>query len=55
MNAAHLHLLLNHVPTLGFGLAFGLLVAALLGKSGDLRQASLVMFFVIALMAVPAY
>jgi hypothetical protein len=55
VNVAHLHLLLNHVPTLGFGVGFGLFVAALLGKSEDLKRASLVVFFVVALMAIPAY
>jgi len=52
---AHLHLLLNHVPTIGFGLGLGLFVASLLAKSEDLKQASLVVFFIIALVAIPAY
>lgn len=55
MNGAHLHLLLNHVPTVGFGVGCGLFVASLLGKSEDLKRASLVVFFIIALMAIPAY
>jgi hypothetical protein len=52
VNVAHLHLLLNHVPTLGFGVGFGLFVAALLGKSEDLNRASLVVFFVVAISAL---
>ena len=55
MTPAHLHLLLNHVPTIGFGIGIGLFVASLLGKSEDLKRASFVVFFVIALMAIPAY
>jgi len=55
VNVAHLHLLLNHVPTVGFGVGCGLFVASLLGKSEDLKRASLVVFFIIALMAIPAY
>ena len=55
MTPAHLHLLLNHVPTIGFGLGLGLFVASLLGKSEDLKRASFVVFFVIALIAIPAY
>ena len=55
MTPAHLHLLLNHVPTIGFGLGLGLFVASLLAKSEDLKQASLVVFFIIALVAIPAY
>ena len=55
MTPAHLHLLLNHVPTIGFGLGLGLFVAALLIKSEDLKRASFVVFFIIALIAIPAY
>ena len=55
MTPAHLHLLLNHVPTIGFGIGIGLFVASLLGKSEDLKRASFVVFFVIALLAIPAY
>lgn len=55
MTPAHLHLLLNHVPTIGFSLGLGLFVASLLAKSEDLKRASLVVFFLIALVAIPAY
>ena len=55
MNLAHLHLLLNHVPTLGFGFGIGLLGASLVRGSEDLRRASYVVFFGIALVAIPAY
>ena len=55
MNLAHLHLLLNHVPTVGLGIALGLLLASLLKKSEDLKQASFVGFFLLGLLAIPAY
>jgi hypothetical protein len=55
VNLAHLHLLLNHFPTIGLGIALGLLVASLLKKSEDLKQASFVAFFVLGLLAIPAY
>ena len=55
MNLAHLHLLLNHFPTVGLGIAFGLLLAALLKKSADLKQASFVAFYLLGLIAIPAY
>ena len=55
MTPAHLHLLLNHIPTIGFGLGIGLFVASLLAKSEDLKRASFVVFFIIALLAIPAY
>lgn len=55
MNQAHLHLLLNHVPTVGLAVGLGLFVRALLGKSEDLTRASLVVLFLVALTAIPAY
>jgi uncharacterized membrane protein len=55
VNLAHLHLLLNHLPTIGLGIALGLLVAALVKKSEDLKQAAFVGFFLLALAAIPAY
>ena len=55
MNLAHLHLLLNHFPTIGLGIALGLLVAALLKRSADLKEASFVAFFLLGLVAIPAY
>ncbi|HEY3160914.1 MAG TPA: hypothetical protein VGJ78_18230 [Vicinamibacterales bacterium] len=55
MNLAHVHLLLNHVPTIGFGFGIGLLVASIVRDSADLRRASYVVFFVVALVAIPTY
>ena len=55
MSGAHLHLLLNHIPTVGFGVAMVLFAAGLMKKSEDLKQASFVAFFVNALLAIPAY
>lgn len=55
MNGAHLHLLLNHFPTVGLGIGLGLLLASLLKKSEDLKQASFLVFFLLGLLAIPAY
>jgi uncharacterized membrane protein len=55
MNVTHIHLLLNHFPTIGFGIAFGLFLLSLVRKSAELKQASLVIFFVIAVIAIPTY
>ena len=55
MNAAHLHLILNHVPVLGTLIAVLLLVTALVEKSDDLRRAALALFVGVALLAVPVY
>lgn len=48
-------MLLNHVPTVGTGIAIALLVLAFVRKSDELRRASLEAFFVIALLTIPAY
>src|SRR5688572_21450063 len=55
MSTTHVHLLLNHVPTVGFVMAIGLFVAALIARSDQLKQVSLVAFVGIALVAIPAY
>jgi uncharacterized membrane protein len=55
VNLAHLHLLLNHFPTVGLAIALGLLLASLLKRSADLQQASFVAFFLLGLVAIPVY
>ena len=55
VNLVHLHLLLNHVPTVGTIVALGLLVLAFLKKSEELKRASFALFFAIALMSLPTY
>jgi uncharacterized membrane protein len=55
MDPTHLHLLLNHVPTVGFGIAIAMFVLGLAGRSNDLKQASLVIFVAVALITIPTY
>jgi uncharacterized membrane protein len=55
MNLAHLHLLLNHFPTIGMIVGLGVFVTAILAKSDDLKRASLGVFFFIALLSIPAF
>ena len=55
MNFVHLHLLLNHVPTVGTIIALGLLLLAFAKKSEELTRASLAVFFAIALVSLPTY
>jgi uncharacterized membrane protein len=54
-NQAHLHLLLNHFPTTGMIMAFGLLLVAFIAKLDILKRASLAVFLIIALLALPVY
>ncbi|HET9566900.1 MAG TPA: DUF6644 family protein [Vicinamibacterales bacterium] len=55
MDPTHLHLLLNHVPTVGFGIGVAMFVLGLAGRSKDLKQASLVIFVGVALVSIPTY
>src|ERR1700681_1296223 len=55
MNLAHVHLLLNHFPTIGMLVGLGLYVVAILAKSDHLKSASLVIFFGIALLSIPTF
>jgi uncharacterized membrane protein len=54
-SAPHWHLFLNHFPSVGAVIALILLACALYLRSEDLTRASLVMFVVIALLAIPTY
>jgi uncharacterized membrane protein len=55
MNAAHLHLILNHIPVLGTLIGLALLGWALLQKSEELKKVSLGLLIIVALLTVPAY
>jgi formate hydrogenlyase subunit 3/multisubunit Na+/H+ antiporter MnhD subunit len=55
MSAAHVHLLLNHIPILGS--VFGLLVLCygMLRKSDEIKKTSLGFFVITALVTIPVY
>lgn len=55
VNVAHLHLLLNHVPTLGTVTGVGLFLLSLVRKSDHLQRASFEVFFIVALLTLPTY
>jgi hypothetical protein len=55
MNFVYLHLLLNHFPIIGTLVGLGLLLISLFGKNDDLRRASLIIFPVMALLAIPVF
>jgi hypothetical protein len=55
MDLTHIHLLLNHFPTIGYIIGGGLFVLALIMKSDHLKIASLVILLGIALLAIPTY
>lgn len=55
INVAHLHLLLNHVPTVGTVAALGLLLLAFVRRNEGLKLVGLEVLFAVALLALPAY
>ena len=55
MNFDHLHLLLNHVPIIGFFVGVGLFIASFTGSNDDLRRSSLIIFAAIALLTIPTF
>ena len=55
MNLAHLHLVMNHVPTLGAAVALGLLLLAFVRHNEHLKQAGLEVLFVIAVLTLPVF
>lgn len=54
-NSAHVHLLLNHVPTIGFGMGLALFVVSLVRNNDVLKRTSLGVFLVVAIVAIPTY
>src|SRR5688500_7880662 len=55
LSPTHLHLLLNHFPTIGFIIGLTLFVAALYANSDHLKQAALVIFVGVAIITIPTY
>jgi hypothetical protein len=55
MDLTHIHLLLNHFPTIGTIIVGGLFLLSLITKSDDLKRASLAILLGISLIAIPTY
>jgi uncharacterized membrane protein len=55
MSLVHIHLLLNHFPTVGMIVGLSLFVASLLIRNDHLVRASLLVFFGIAVLTIPTY
>jgi hypothetical protein len=55
VNLAHLHLILNHVPTVGAAAALGLLILGYTRRNEHLKHVGLELLFVIAILALPVY
>jgi hypothetical protein len=55
VNFAHLHLVMNHVPTVGAVAALGLLLLAFVRRNEHLEHAGLEVVFVIAVLTLPVF
>ena len=55
MNLAHLHLLLNHFPTVGTVIGLGLFIGSLATHNDSLKRASMLVLLLIAVSALPVY
>ena len=55
ISPSHIHLLLNHFPTVAYAVGIGLLLYGVAAKSEDLKEASLVILFLLAVLAIPTY
>jgi hypothetical protein len=55
MNLAHVHIVLNHLPTLGLLAGMALFVFALVKKREDFHKLALLVLFVMAVVGLPTY
>jgi hypothetical protein len=55
MNITHLHLLMNHVPTVGTAIGLGLFLLSWVRRNDHLKHASLEVFFLISVVTLPVY
>jgi uncharacterized membrane protein len=52
---SHIHMILNHFPTVGFVFALGFYITALLMNNIVMKRSSLALFVICALLIVPTY
>src|SRR5215216_8133698 len=55
MTLAHVHLLLNHVPTIGTAIGLTLFILSFFRRNDDVRRVALEVLYVVALLTIPAY
>jgi uncharacterized membrane protein len=52
---SHVHIILNHFPTVGFVFALTFYVTALVANNDPMKQASLILFVICSIVGVPTY
>jgi len=55
MNLAHVHIVINHVPSLGTAVAVGMLILSLIKKNEGLKRVSYQVLVAMGLMALPTF
>ncbi len=55
INAAHLHLLLNHFPIIGTAIAIFVLLIGLIKKSDDIKKTGIMILILTAFITIPVY
>lgn len=55
MNLAHLHIILNHFPTIGTVIGLAAVAFAFLAKNDELKRFSLGLFLVTGILVIPTY
>jgi uncharacterized membrane protein len=52
---SHVHVILNHIPTVGFVFALTFYIVALVGDNDVMKRASLILFVICSIVGVPTY
>jgi uncharacterized membrane protein len=52
---SHIHMILNHIPTVGFTFALGFYIVALIIDNVVMKRSSLILFVICAIFCVPTY
>ena len=55
VNLPHLHLVMNHWPIIGTFMGIAMMLVAVAARNQDIKKASLIIFSLMALFAMPAY
>ncbi|MFZ1321762.1 MAG: hypothetical protein WAT71_09425 [Ignavibacteria bacterium] len=55
MNAAHLHLILNHIPVIGSLIAIFILVIGIMKNSDDVKKVCMLVIIFTSLLTIPVY
>jgi len=55
MNLAHVHIVINHIPSLGTAVGVALLVFSIMRRNNNLKRISFQVLVAMALMALPTY